>query len=119
MAHDPRSRRVDVHVAEAIALALLEDVKDPRLELVTVTGVEVSRDRRYAKVFVTAHGGAERYAEVLEALEGASGRLKTGIKNRVRMRFIPELSFSIDPSVDEGMRITEVIRESKRQEGEE
>ena len=110
MVHDPRARRVDVQVREALALALIEDIKDPRLELVTVTGVEVSRDRRYAKVFVTAHGGDERYDEVLAALESASGRLKQGVASRVRMRFTPDLSFAIDRSVDHGMRIDELLR---------
>ncbi|GAB4274247.1 MAG: 30S ribosome-binding factor RbfA [Coriobacteriia bacterium] len=111
MGSDPRSRRTDEKVREALALALLEDVKDPRLDLVTVTGVEVSRDRKYARVFVTAHGDEERYAEVLAALDRAKGRLKAGIAARVKMRFTPELKFSIDRSVDEGMKISRILRE--------
>ena len=106
-----RSRRTDELAREAIALTLLEDVKDPRLELVTVTGVEVSRDGRYAKVFVTAHGDEERYQEVLAALDHAAGRIKAGINRRVRLRYTPELDFQIDRSVDHGMRIAEVLRD--------
>jgi ribosome-binding factor A len=106
---DPRARRADEKVREAVALTLLEDVKDPRLDLVTVTGVDVSRDRRHARVFVTAHGDEERYREVIDALEHAEGRIKAGIVARVRMRFTPDLDFAIDRSVDEGMRIAEIL----------
>lgn len=110
MGPHPKSRRIDELVREALALTLIEDVKDPRLELVTVTGAEVSRDRRYAKVFVTAHGGEDRYEEVLAGLESATGRIKSGLSRRVRLRYTPELRFSIDRSVDDGMRISEVLR---------
>lgn len=110
MGPHPKSRRIDELVREALALTLIEDVKDPRLELVTVTGAEVSRDRRYAKIFVTAHGGEDRYEEVLAGLESAAGRIKSGLSRRVRLRYTPELRFSIDRSVDEGMRISEVLR---------
>ena len=110
MGPHPKSRRIDELVREALALTLIEDVKDPRLELVTVTGAEVSRDRRYAKMFVTAHGGEDRYEEVLAGLESAAGRIKSGLSRRVRLRYTPELRFSIDRSVDEGMRISEVLR---------
>jgi ribosome-binding factor A len=119
LARDPRSRRVDGQVREALALALLEDVKDPRLDLVTVTAVEVSRDRRHARVYVTAHGDEDRYAEVIEALEHAAGRLKAGISSRVRIRYTPELDFAIDRSVDESMRITELLREHESGEKSE
>jgi ribosome-binding factor A len=116
---DPRSRRVDELVREALALALIEDIKDPRLELVTVTGAEVSRDRRYARIYVTAHGGEERYAEVIGALDHAAGRLKAGLSRRVRMRYTPDLAFSIDRSVDEGMRISRLLAEHESAEDEE
>jgi ribosome-binding factor A len=110
MSPQPQSRRVDELVREALALTLIEDVTDPRVELVTVTGVDVSRDRRHAKVFVTAHGGQERYEEALAGLKSATGRIKSGLARRVRLRYTPELHFAIDHSVDAGMRISEVLR---------
>lgn len=109
----PRSRVKGETVREAVAGILLSEIKDPRVELVTVTSVEVSPDLRHANVFVTAHGGEERYAEVLEGLRSASGRIRTLLGHQVRMRYVPELHFLIDPSVDQATRINEVIEHER------
>jgi ribosome-binding factor A len=109
-----RSRKVNELVREALALMLLEDFKDPRLELVTVTGVDVAPDLRTAKVFVTAHIGEEGYDEVLAGLRAASGRMRALLGERVRMRYTPELDFRIDESVDAGMRVTRALRDAMR-----
>lgn len=103
-------RKVNESVKEALADALLDDVSDPRLELVTVTGVEVSPDLRHASVYVIAHGDEERYDAALAGLESASRRIRSGLARRVRMKYLPELHFRIDPSVDEGMRISEALK---------
>ena len=105
---------MDELVKEAIALILIEDLKDPRLELVTVTSVRVSRDMNYANVFVTAHGGHDRYEEALAGLESAAPRIRSSLGERVRLRRAPELRFAIDESVDEGMRISEVLADEAR-----
>ncbi len=110
MTQSPRLRKVGETVREALADVLERDVSDPRLALVTVTSVEVSPDLRHARVFFTAHGGEERYREALEGLESAKRRIRQGLARRVRMKYLPELAFSIDTSVDEGMRVAEVIR---------
>ena len=102
---NPRSRRLNEAVAEAIAFILEEDVSDPRLELVTVTGANVTKDLSVAQVWVTAHGDEARYAEVREGLDSAKGRIRSLLSQRVPMRQTPELRFEIDESVDEGMRI--------------
>lgn len=109
MAQSPRLRKVDVSVREALADTLEKDVSDPRLALVTITSAEVSPDLRHARVYFTAHGGEERYREALAGLESAKRRIRAGLSKRVRMKYLPELSFHIDESVDEGMRISEAI----------
>jgi ribosome-binding factor A len=106
----PRRRKRDESVKIALADILIEDVEDPRLRLVTITSVRVSPDLRHAHVYVTAHGDAARYKEVLAGLESAKGRLRSGLGRRVSMKYLPEFSFHVDESVDEGMRITEVLR---------
>lgn len=105
----PRTRKVNETVKEALAAILIESFRDPRLELATITGVDVSRDLAYADVYVIAHGDEERYAELLEGLESAKGRLRSLLGERVSMRHIPALRFHIDTSVDTGMRISEVL----------
>ncbi len=110
----PRTRKLNESVKEAIAAILIEDVQDPRLHLATVTSVEVSPDMRYADVFVTAHGDERRYADLLEGLEAAKRRIRSALSQRVAMKYLPELRFHIDDSVDEGMRITRAIERERR-----
>jgi ribosome-binding factor A len=106
----PRSRAAGETVREIVARILLEEIADPRVDLVTVTGVEMSSDLRHANVFVTANGGPERYAETLDGLNAAKGRIRAILGTSVRMRYVPDLHFKIDPAVDEAIRITEALR---------
>jgi len=111
MKQTPRTRKVNESVREAVATMLLEDIADPRLALVTVTGAEVSPDFSVATIYVIAHGDETRYAEVLAGLESAKGRIRSLLGRRVKMRLTPELTFAIDASVDQGMRIAEALKE--------
>jgi ribosome-binding factor A len=125
MRETPRSRRLNDAVQEAIAFIIEEDISDPRLELVTVTGADVTKDLSVARVYVTAHGGEERYTEVLEGLESAKGRIRSLLARRVPMRQTPELRFEVDTSVDAGMRMSEALHEvpptlaARREAGED
>lgn len=110
MARNPRARRLDETVRENLAFILAEEISDPRLELVTVTGVEITSDHSYADVYVIAHGDAERYAEALAGLDSAKGRIRSLLARTIRTRTVPELRFHIDESVDEGMRIDAALR---------
>ena len=110
MKQTPRTRKLAETVREAIADILQHKISDPRLELVTVTGVETSTDMMLANVYVTAHGDEERYAEVLEGLESANGRIRSLLGRRIKTRFTPELRFFIDESVDASMRMTEALK---------
>jgi ribosome-binding factor A len=106
----PRSRAMGETVREIVARLLLEEVADPRVDLVTVTGVEMSPDLRHANVFVAAHGDAGRAADALAGLESAKGRLRTLLGASIRLRYVPELHFRLDPAIDEACRITDAIR---------
>lgn len=111
MKQTPRTRKLNETVREAIASILLDEIADPRLDLVTVTGVSVSPDIMQANVYVTAHGDQERYREVLEGLNSAKGRIRSLVGQRIKSRFTPELRFFIDESVDAGMRMNEALKE--------
>lgn len=110
MKQTPRSRQISETSREIIAYILATEISDPRLEMVTVTDVRVSTDVTVANVYVTAHGGEERYAEVLEGLESAKGRIRSLYGSRISTRLTPELRFFIDDTIDEGMRITEALK---------
>ena len=112
----PRTRQLDETVKQALAEIIERQVTDPRLEFVTITGVSVTRDMRYCTVFVTAHGGPDRYADVLEGFESAKGRIRALLGERVRMKFLPELTFEVDDSVDEGARIDSALRRETAKE---
>lgn len=106
----PRSRATGETVREVVARILVEEIADPRVALVTVTGVDMSPDLRHANVFVTAHGDTDRYREALAGLDSAKGRIRTLLGQEIRMKYVPELHFRIDPAVDEAQRITDVLR---------
>jgi len=110
MARSPRVRRLNETVREKLAVILTEEISDPRLDLVTITGVQVSSDGSYAEVYVIAHGDQDRYDEALEGLESAKGRIRSLLARTLNTRTVPELRFHIDSSVDEGARIDEALK---------
>jgi len=105
----PRSRAMGETVREIIARLLLEECADPRLDLVTVTGVDMSSDMTHANIFVAVHGDEARVAEAMAGLQAAKGRLRAMLGEAIRLRYVPELHFRIDPSIDEATRITDAI----------
>jgi len=109
MKQTPATRRLNEQARETVASLLVSEVSDPRVELVTVTGAEVSSDRSVLIVFVSAE--PERYDEVLAGLESAKGRIRSLLGRSLGWRVTPELRFYIDSSVDSGMRIEEALQE--------
>ena len=101
------TRRTGEQLREKLGYILLFEVSDPRLDLVTLTGAEVSVDRTYARVYVSCD--PERYGEVLEALESARGRIRSLLARSLDWRVVPELDFRIDRSTDEAMRIARAL----------
>lgn len=80
-------------------------VNDPRLEMITVTGVEVTPDTRRADVYVTALGDSEARADAMAGLQSAAGFLRRELGQRLRLRNTPELVFHWDESLERGERI--------------
>lgn len=109
----PRTARVNELLREIIADDL-ETIDDDRLELLTITGVEVDRDLRHAVVFYDSLQGEEGDPVVLEALGSHRVRLQASINRQARLRRTPELSFEPDPGVRSGQRIDELLRDLHR-----
>jgi ribosome-binding factor A len=105
-----RMRRVNESVREVVAEAI-GGLQDPRLGVVTVTGVSVSPDLHDARVYVSAFGGARRQAQTMRALESARGVVQGALARELRMKRTPLLSFEYDPTVEEGVRLTKLIDE--------
>lgn len=117
-----RTDRVGQQYQREIAMILQREIKDPRVSLVTVSAVEVSRDLAYAKVFVTFMQDDENAVKAgLKVLNEASGFIRSLLGKRVRARITPELRFAHDPSLNEGIRMSrlvdEAIRNDKKRSG--
>ncbi|PIJ51024.1 ribosome-binding factor A [Erwinia sp. OLTSP20] len=107
-----RPQRVSQELQKEIAIILQREIKDPRLGMmVTVSGVEVSRDLAYAKVFVTFLNDqdADAINNGLKALKEASGYIRTLLGKAMRLRIVPELTFFYDNSLIEGMRMSNLV----------
>lgn len=107
MKQNSTSRRNGEIAREKIASILLFEVSDPELDLVTLTGCEVSVDRSFVRAYVTCE--PERYETVLAALNRAKGRIRSLLGRSLGWRVTPELAFSIDTSTDEAERIAHAL----------
>jgi ribosome-binding factor A len=105
-----RMRRVNEAVKEVLGTALPE-LKDPRIGFVTITGVETSPDLRHAKVFVSVLGSEKKRERTLQGLEAAHGPLQARLARELRMKRTPQLAFEYDPTVERGVRMTQLIDE--------
>ncbi len=92
------------------------EIKDPRIGMVTITEVEVSRDLKHAQVFVTSLGDATRQAEQLEGLHSAAGYMRGLLGRRLKTHSTPELHFHQDISIERGFHLTQLIDEAISQE---
>ena len=103
-------RRVNESVRQVLA-ETLPGLKDPRIGLVTVTGVDTSPDLRHAVVYVSVLGSRRKRERTLVGLEAAHGVLQGRLARELRMKRTPQLSFEYDPSVERGVRMTQLIDE--------
>ena len=104
-----RSRRVEEQIQRLLVDLLRREVKDPRVGLVTITGVEVSRDLSHAKVFFLPFDAKRPVEEVRTALASAAGFLRIHLKKQLQIRHVPELRFVPDQSIDEAARLSALI----------
>lgn len=102
--------RVNDVIRKEISSLLMHEIRDPRLGgLLSVTEVDTSPDLRYAKVYVSVMGSEEEKQQVEKGLAAASGYLRRGLSERLTLRYIPQLSFLRDDSIERGSRMLEII----------
>jgi ribosome-binding factor A len=104
-----RQRRVAEQIHRDLSLLLMREVRDPRLENVTITEVRVTPDLLIARVFFTVLGEEEDRQEASAGLSSAAGFLRTQLAQGLRLRNVPELVFELDRSADYGQRIEELL----------
>lgn len=100
---------------EEIATFLASDVKDPRiLGLVTVTAVEITRDLRHAKVFVSVLGSESQRAATFEGLDNVASHLRGRVGRALRLRMAPEIAFRNDESVANAAHIEQLLAQVRK-----
>jgi len=113
-AENRRADRVAEAIREEVATFLAEDVKDPRVVgLVTVTGVDVTRDLRQAKVFVSVMGSDTERAATFQGLDSVAGHLRSRVGRALRLRLAPEIVFRADESIARAARIETLLAQIK------
>ncbi len=106
-----RAQKVAEAIREVVSMAILTELKDPRVKDVTVTYVEVSSDLRHVKVHVSVMGDETHQQLSLRGLQSAAGFLQAKIARQVEMRYTPRLNFLLDQGVKRSIEIAKILRE--------
>jgi len=117
-----RTQRVAGQIQRELAQLIQQELRDPRIGLVTISAVEVSKDMSHAKVFVTFMDAGQDVNSSLKILKKAAGYLRHALGRRIVLRVTPELHFVYDRSLAEGQRVSaliDAVAAERRQRGEE
>ncbi|MBN1900799.1 30S ribosome-binding factor RbfA [Candidatus Sumerlaeota bacterium] len=107
-----RIKRVEELVKEQVALIIQRDVKDPRLDFVTVSSIHVAKDLRNADIYVTTFDETQEHIrEIMEALKSATGFIRRLLGERIVLRYLPALKFHYDASFKQANRIDEILHQ--------
>lgn len=104
-----RSSRVAEQIRRELAQLIQREIKDPRIKLVTISGVEVSRDLGQAKVYVSTFDADSEPEMLTRLLDQAAGFLRHELGKRMRVRAIPDLKFYYDATIEKGARLNKLI----------
>jgi ribosome-binding factor A len=113
-----RAVRVGDQILKAVSLLLLERVKDPRVRGATMTGINLSNDLKHARVFYSVIGEKDQIERAQAGLDSAKGFVKREIGLRTSLRYVPEIVFVHDPSLESGNQMEKVFEELRSNESE-
>lgn len=113
-----RANRLAEEIKRIVTDLLRMEIKDPRISpFTTVTEVDVSKDLRYAKIYVSVLGEQEEQQRTLEGLQNASGFIRSELGKQIRLRYNPEITFCLDSSIQHGLKINQILHDlAKEQE---
>jgi len=104
-----RQRRVQELLVQEISQIIRREMKDPRIGFVTITDAEVTADLRHARIFFSVLGSETERDETAKALNRAAGFIRGEFARRAQMRFVPDFRFEFDPSVERGVRLSQLL----------
>lgn len=108
-----RVEKMSEEIRREISGIIAEEMKDPRLNLVSVSRVEVTADLGHARILISVLGDEQKQEEAIQALEKAKGFVRTELSSRIRMRHAPEISFRLDKSIEHGIKINAILDDLK------
>ncbi len=104
--------RIAAEIKKALSFIIRDGIKDPRRsQMASVTKVELTRDLKYAKVYVSIYDTPEKRASTIEALQHAEGYIKSKMGEAVKIRSLPHLTFLLDDSVEYSLKISKLLKE--------
>ena len=107
-----RRDRVAEQIRRDLSDLIFLEIKDPRIGMISLTGVEVTADYAHAKIFFSALSGRDHLPEILAGLEKASGFLRRELGKRITLHTIPQLRFIFDESLERGAELSDLIRQA-------
>jgi len=111
MARFKRTDRLNEQLKQEISILVRDEVRDPRVGMVTITAVETSPELDHARVFINTLGDDEEKEQAVEGLRSASPFIRSQLSRRLHIRRVPELHFQIDRVLEEANRIEALLRE--------
>lgn len=112
-----RADRVAGQIQKILSEILIRDIKDPRLDMATITGVKMSRDLKLARIYFTISGSNKSAEDASKGFKSAAGYLKRTLAGQLGLRYMPDLAFFYDESFDYGARIDTLLRNLKNDDG--
>ncbi|NMA94503.1 MAG: 30S ribosome-binding factor RbfA [Clostridiales bacterium] len=107
-----RSKRVSEEIKREMSMIIREDVKDPRIsDMLSIVKVDTSKDLSHAKIFVSILGSEDERKETLKGLQSASGFIRKQLASILKLRYVPELTFVLDSSIEYSIHISKKIDE--------
>jgi len=112
-----RITRISEEVKKEISDIIRNELKDPRISsMISVTNVKVTKDLRYAKVYVSVYGKKEEQEAAILALKSAAGFVRREVGHRIKIRYTPEMVFELDNSIEEGFYLTDLINKTVKED---
>jgi ribosome-binding factor A len=112
-----RADRVGGLIQKVLSNILKKDIKDPRLKMATITGVKVSRDLKQARIYFTTSGGIQKKSNAIKGFSSAHGFIKRTLAHELDLKYMPDIKFFYDESLEYGAHIDELIESTKSENG--
>ena len=113
-----RVHKVAMAIKEEVSKIILYELKDPRIGFVTMTHVDLTPDLKVAHIFYSVMGDTKEVENSQKGLEAAKGYIRRLLGDRLKLRFVPEILFRKDDSIEQGFHMTEVLKRLKKDEQE-